>query len=145
MGFYLFCVHDKHQWFALTNNIHESGNIKRFVAGNMILQVDESEIQMQVGSTEGPGSKSEIKYFGKLPPHLLAHDVSAQPSAVILDHSQVKQRYLPAPCLSASFCARSDGFLYTAPGRMQPSCFVPDLKWPVFVFLYFCVFCSGEG
>lgn len=70
-------VHDKHQWFALTNNIHESGNIKRFVAGNMILQADESEMHMQVGSTEGPGSKSEIKYFGKLPPHLLAHDVSA--------------------------------------------------------------------
>lgn len=48
----------------------------------------------------------------------------------------MKQRYHPAPRL----CAQRDGFLYTAPRQTQPSCFAPDLEWPVFVFIYFLCF-----
>lgn len=106
---------------------------------------------MQVGRTERAGSKSEIKYFGKLPPHLLAHDVSAAAVSCHFGPQSSEAEVAPGSPLSLLLCSKTwfslhcskmhSTLLFCAWPRMAHFCF------PLFLCILFgrrlkCFHCS---
>lgn len=87
--------------------------------------------------------KLSVAAFGKLPPHLLAHDVSA---AAVSCHfgPQSSEAEVPPGSLPLGLLLCSKRWFSLHHSKTQPSYFGPDPEWPVFVFIYFCVFWSGE-
>lgn len=80
--------------------------------------------------------KLSVAAFGKLLPHLLAHDVSA---AAVSCHFGPQSSEAEVPLGSLPLCSERDDFFFTLL-QDRPSCFAPDLKWPVFRFHLFLCF-----